>query len=176
MNDWLQREKDQQPDLLYRDNLENYPTDQQLQETVNSRDFDLSLCWEVIPQHKANIIKKYLYQQKDFEIVAKELKISNKALAKYEYYSTLNKLAEFSVMRKFLKGDSLALTETQQLVLNIVYFGNKSLTDTAKELNISVESVRRTILRVVDSNKLTWPVFVKKVQGKLVYNIPEVLK
>jgi len=176
MNDWLQRDSDPQPNLIYQENLENYPTNLQMNDTVNTKTFDLSLCWEVISEKKASIIKKYLYQQKDFEIVAKELKISNKALAKYEYYSTLNKLAEFSVMRKFLKDHQLELTETQQLVMNTVYFGNKNLTEAAKELNISIESVRRTILRVVEANRLTWPIFVKKVNGKLTYEIPEVLK
>jgi len=79
-------------------------------------------------------------------------------------------------MRKFLKDQQATLTETQQTVLNMVYYGNKNLTQTAKELNISTESVRRTILRVVESNRLVWPVFVRKEQGKLIYNIPEILK
>lgn len=176
MNDFLKRDSDPSPNLIFQDNLENYPSELQMGDTVNSKNFDISLCWEVIPENKAAIIKKYLYQQKDFEIVAKELNISNKALAKYEYYSTLNKLAEFSVMRKFIKDNQSDLTENQQLVLNMVYYGNKNLTQTAKELNITTESVRRTILRVVEANKLSWPIFVRKEQGKLIYNIPEILK
>jgi len=36
MNDWLQRDSDPQPNLIYQDNLENYPTDAQMHETVNS--------------------------------------------------------------------------------------------------------------------------------------------
>lgn len=176
MNDWLQRDSDPQPNLIFQENLENYPTDLQMQNTVKEKNLDISLCWEAIPEKKADIIKKYLYQQKDFEIVAKELNISNKALAKYEYYATLNKLAEFSVMRDFLKENQDKLTENQQLILNMVYYGNKTLTQAGKELNISTESVRRTVLRVVEANNLKWPIFVRKEQGKLIYNIPEILK
>lgn len=143
---------------------------------VKEKEKDLKLPWDILTTQKARVIRKYLYEQKDFLAVARELDLNNQAEAKYVFYSALTKLSEYGTVRRFLEKNKDKLTEKQQLILNEIYFKNKSLTEVAEQYSISVPAVTLMVGRVVEKFNVHWPVFVRKEGHKVIYNVPEVLK
>ena len=64
------------------------------------------------------------------------------------------------------------LTERQQLVMEQIYYENKSSTETAKSLGISKQAVQQMLKRIFTKFNVTWAVFARKKNGKIIYNIP----
>lgn len=176
VNDWINRSTEQETQFIYQENLENYNQEQVQSTGIRPKEQGLQLPWDILNTQKAKVIRKYLYEQKDFLMVAKELDLNNQAEAKYVFYSALTKLSEYAVMRKFLDDNLTKLTEKQQHILEQVYFQNKSLTEVAEDVNTSVAAITNIINRVVEKHKIAWPVFVKKEGTKVIYNVPEILK
>lgn len=176
VNDWINRASEPETPFIYQENLENYNQEVAQSSGERPKEEGFELPWDILSSQKAKVIKKYLYEQKDFLAVAKELDLNNQAEAKYVFYSALTKLSEYGIMRKFLHENSDKLTEKQQLILDQIYFKNNSLTDVAESCNISVPAVTGMVTRVLDKYKLSWPVFVRKEGQKVIYNVPEILK
>lgn len=176
VNDFINRTSEPEMQFVYQENLESYNQEQVQASGERPKEQGLELPWDILTPAKARVIRKYLYEQKDFLLVAKELSLNNQAEAKYSYYSAINKLSEWAVMRKFYTENKNNLTNQQKQVIYEVYFNNKELTDLAKELNISIAAISQTIKRVVDKYIIKWPVFVKKENGKVIYNVPEIFK
>lgn len=175
VNNWINRDSNPEPNLIYKENLENYNTAQELHLTIESEPVKIALKWDVLTEAKVDLVKRYLYANKDFRVVAREMGYFDESHAKYEYYAALTKLAEYSIMQDFLK-KTTNLTDRQEEILNMIYFGKKSLTETAKYYTITKQAVSDMVKNVIKANRIKIPVFVRKVKGIPVYNIPEVLK
>lgn len=173
--DFMQKMKIQDVHVSYKENVDNFIISEE-PETIKRNEFFLTIPWEVLPEKRSEVVKKYLYQHKDFKKISEELNLNNQSRAKYEFYSALNKLSEYAVMRKFLIENKSKLTDKQKDILNSVYIDNLSLTDTGKSYKISVQAIQQTIKRVVNNNNIKWEIFVKKENNKTIYNIPELFK
>lgn len=176
VNDFINRASDPQIQFVYQENLEAADETYTQSSGERPKEQGLELPWDILTPAKARVIRKYLYEHKDFLIVAKELDLNNQAEAKYVFYSALTKLSEYGIMRRFLEQNSEKLTEKQRLMMGEVYLKNKSLTEVAEQYNISVPAVTGMINRIVDKFSIKWPVFVRKEDQKVIYNVPEVLK
>lgn len=176
VNDYMNRDKNQEIDYVFKPDLENISQKVQVASIDKPKATDLQLPWDIIPSRKANVIKKYLYEQKDFLAVANELELSSQAEAKYQFYAALTKMSEYAIMRKFLEENENKLTEKQVLILKKVYLENNTLTDVATYVNTSVAAVTGILNRVITKNSISWPVFVRKENNKLIYKVPEILK
>jgi predicted DNA-binding protein YlxM (UPF0122 family) len=177
VNDFLQRDKSEEPQLEYRDNLENIapePDNTVIMGTLLGK--DLKVAWDVLKPRRKRTLEAYLYEQKDFLTIAIELGYHDQARAKYELYAALTTLAEYSTMRHFIQNNQTKLTPYQFIVLNNIYNLNKSLTIAAKELKVSKQAIQQTVKRVIEKNRIKWTIFVKKQNNKVIYNVPEVLK
>lgn len=176
INDFINRDKVKEPQIYYKDSIDNLDSSET---TLTDKTVDyfntFSIPWDSLNKRKSDTVKKYLYEQRDFKYVADSLGLTNQAAAKYEFYSALNKLSEFGIMRRFLIANQEKLTENQKKILNEVYFNNTSLTNTAKKLNITKQAVSIAISRVIKLNKIKWHVFVKKSGNKVIYNLMEVI-
>lgn len=175
VNDFLQRDKTDEPEMIYKESLDNVimePTET-ADKLVGILGRGLTAPWDCLTQRRASVIKKYIYENKDFLTVAKELGLYDQAKAKYEFYAALTKLSEYAVMRKWLKDNQNAAGSD---VLHKIYNENKTMTDVAEEMKVSKQAVQQTVSRIIKTNKITWAVFVKKQGNKVVYNVPEVLR
>lgn len=175
ISDYINRDKSLEPKLVYKETVEQYKEDNsyssQRQNLTN-----LQIPWDCLPERKAAVIKKYLYQQKDFLSIAKELDLNNQARAKYEFYSALTTLSEVAVMRKFIEDKNTVLDAKQLAILKAIYLEGKTLTEVSEQCKISKQAVQQLIARLVAKYNLKWAVFVKKQGSKLIYNVPEILK
>lgn len=176
VNDFINRASNPEMQFVYQENLESYNQEEVMSSGERPKETNLELPWDILTPAKARVIKKYLYEQKDFLLVAKELGLNNQSEAKYSYYSAINKLSEWAIMRKFISENASKLTETQRKILVDVYIHNKDLTSIAETANISVAAVSQTINRVVSKFSIKWPIFVKKEGNKVIYNVPEIFK
>lgn len=174
MNDFLQRDKTDEPEMIYKESLDNV--------VINTRSDDkmtnllgkgLQTPWDCLTERRAEVVRKYVMENKDFLTVAKELGLYDQSKAKYEFYAALTKLSEYAVMRKWIKDNpDTAGVE----VLGKIYNENKTMTQVAKELDVTKQAVQQTVSRIIKSNKISWNVFVRKQGNKVVYNVPEVLR
>lgn len=175
VNDFMNRDKNPEIEFILKSTLEE--SDRQLTDLGDKpKVLDLELPWDILPNRKAIVIKKYLYEQKDFLAVANELDLTNQAEAKYQFYAALTKMAEYAVMRRFINENLTKLTDKQALILKKVYIENNILTDVAAHVNISTPAISRLITRLVIKFNIKWPLFVKKEHNKIIYNVPEILK
>ncbi len=177
VNDFMQRDRIREPILDYRENLEN------LAEEVDMPTVDVPMFtatakvpWDAISQKRQQTVKKYLYEQKDFLTVAKELGYHDQSRARYEFYAALTTLAEYSVMRKFIEERGSELNGYTRSLLVAVYIDNLSITEVASRRVITKQAVQQSIARVIEKYKITWPIFVRKEGNKVIYNRSEVLK
>jgi hypothetical protein len=133
------------------------------------------LPWDCVPEVNKTLYEKLALERKSLHQTANELNLFDSSNAKKLYAQTLNKLAEYSIMREFLSTKP-ELTSNQLEILQKVYLENKSLTKTAKEVKVSVVAISRTISRVRTKHNINIPKFYREVKGKPVYNIPEFLR
>lgn len=177
VNDFMNRDKAQEPELVFRDNLDNIvqePHDNNIVERILGNDFKIP--WDAISNTRKQIIKKYLYEQKDFLTIAKELKLTDQSRARYEFYAGLTILSEYGTVRKFLEEKGDLLTHKQRCTLIMVYQNNFKLKQVAYVEEISKQSVQQIISRVLKKYNIRWHIFVKKHKNKVIYNVPELLK
>lgn len=176
VTDYIERDKTQEPNITYNENLEKLiPKEIEAGKQLFFVD-EKNIPWDCITTRSCDIIKEYIYRQRDFRAVAKKFNLFNQAAAKYKLYLTLNKLSEYAIMREFIKNNKDKLTKKQDLVLNKIYFENKSKTKVAEELNISKQAVQQLVTRVVEKYKIKWKKFTRKEKGKTLYNTAEVIK
>jgi predicted DNA-binding protein YlxM (UPF0122 family) len=132
--------------------------------------------WEVISDKKAEIIKKYIFEHRDYKSIAEKLDLNNQSRVKYEMYSAINKLSEYAAVRKFLKKHWQELTDRQRQIFSLVYYENKTFVDTANTLKVSKQSIQQTVSRILKKYKVKWPSYVKKKNNRIIYNVPELFK
>lgn len=178
IEDFINKAKVKEPQLHYKESLDNFLADDH--RDMLQSDFELlqgkfDVPWDILNERKKQVVHKYLYEQRDFKYVADSLGLSNQAAAKYEFYSALNKLSEYGVMRQFLTNNQSKLSDKQKNILNEVYFNNTSLTNTAKKLNITKQAVSVAIRRVIKIYGIKWHTFVRKSGNKVIYNLVEVI-
>ena len=177
VNDFNKRNTIQEPKMFYNETLLEKQLDNLLDNevTLNSLN-NLKLPWDCLTEDKVNIVKTYLFEQRDFLYVAEKFNLNNQARAKYEFYASLTRLSEFGVIRKFLEERSSELTDKQLTIFNKAYIENLPLNEIAKQLLISNQAVSNSISRVIDNYNIKWTHFVRKKNDKVIYNIPEILK
>jgi len=179
VNDYLNRFKTKEPNLVYQENLENHTPTISYEYSRPTTLLNKDIPWDCLTDLKQQIVRKYLYEGKDFLTIAKELDLNNQSRVKYEFYSALNKLSEVGVMRDFLKENEEVLRNeniNQFEILQEIYINNLSTVDLAEKRGISKQAVGQTLTRVLSKYKITFITFVKKVGNKVVYNVPEVFK
>jgi predicted DNA-binding protein YlxM (UPF0122 family) len=176
VNDFIRRNEEPEPKLIYQKTLEQYKNSIIDDNESSGNIASLKIPWDSIPERKANVVKKYLFQRKDFLTIAKELDLNNQARAKYEFYSALTTLSEVAIMRKFIETKGHELEDGQLSLLKSIYFDRKTLTEVAKERKISKQAVQQLLSRIINKYKIKWAIFVKKHKNKVIYNIPEILK
>lgn len=179
ITDYTDRGASKEPYLIHSTNLvEALELKQEAElESYRGREINfLSVPWDCLPKKRAEVITKYLYENKDFKRVAEELGFNNEARAKYEFYSGLNTLSEFANMREFLeeKGDSL--TGKQYNILKALYLEAKPVKEVCQEFNLTKQSISNLVKRVVDKYNIKWQRFVYKKGNRVIYDTPEILK
>jgi predicted DNA-binding protein YlxM (UPF0122 family) len=177
VNDFMQRDKIKEPIIDYRENIEN------LAEDFGEPDLpaffvmsDIKVPWDAISDKRQKTVKKYLFEQKDFLTVAKELGYHDQSRARYEYYAALTTLSEYATMRRFINNTGHELNVYTRSLLVAVYIDNLSITEVAKRRLITKQAVQQSIARVIEKYKITWPIFVRKEGNKVIYTRSEVLK
>lgn len=174
--DFIDRNKSLEPEIRYEKHLENILiTDVPIESSQLLVDSN-SIPWDILSKEKRKIIEKYLYDQRDFRHIATTEGLYNQSLAKYKFYTALNKISEYAIFRKFLTENNHLLTIRQKQILKMVYFENKKKTQVAKELGISKQSVQQTIAHVAKKYNIKYKKFLFRQEGKRYYNTPEVLK
>lgn len=179
VNDFINRGNKREVDIVYKENLENISPQTETTQVSLPMLQGYDIPWDSVSPRKQRVVRKYLYERKDFLTIAREENLNNQARTKYEYYSALTKMSEYAVMRKFLDSGP-KITASQLTLLEEVYHNNKSLAQAAKDMNISRQAAHNRLTRVLKNYKLNWHKFVRKEkQGdktKIIYNIPEVLR
>lgn len=176
VNDWMKRQMPPaEPMLIYQENLENYAEDT-YQEILPTTLPKGSIPWDVLTDTRKKVVEKYIYEQKDFLTISKELDLNNQARVKYEFYSALTRLSKYAAMREAILNSQDTLDDFTYLMFKDVFFDNKTITEVAKENLISKQNLQQIIARFITKHMVKWPVFVKKKGNKLIYNVPEVLK
>ncbi len=177
VNDFMNRDRTGEPELVYRETTDNIVMEASSADTISRiLGTNIKVPWDAVNKTRRDVIKKYLYDQKNFLTIAKELGLTDQARARYEFYSGLTTLSEYGTFRAFLEEKGEALTKLQRDVLTMVYIANINIVQTAKVLETSKQAVQQVITRVVQKHGLKWTVFVKKEKNKLIYNVPELLK
>jgi hypothetical protein len=179
VNDYLNRFKTKEPNLVYEENLENHINIDSSRDSRPNMLINRDIPWNCLSAKKQELVKKYLYEGKDFLTIAKEMDLNNQARVRYEFYSALNRLSEVAIMRDFLREneDKLKVENINQYeVLKEIYINNLSVVDTAKKRGTSKQAISQTLTRVFNKYKIKFSIFVKKVGNKVVYNTTEVFK
>lgn len=174
MNDFLQRDKTEEPEMVYKESLDNIVQEADQEDRLTGiLGKGLATPWDCLTKRREQVIKKYVYENKDFLTVAKELGLYDQAKAKYEFYAALTRLSEYAVMRKWIKDNP----ETNGIdILNKIYNENRTMVEVAEQMKVSKQAVQQTVSRIVKANNISWAVFVRKQGNKVVYNVPEVLR
>lgn len=176
INDYLNRAKNKEPELVAQNTLENYSTPSIELDTKPTIFQSQNVPWDCLTDTRQSVVKKYLYEGKDFLTISKELDLTNQARVKYEFYSALTRLSEFAVMRKFIDDYADELTHKQRTILIMIYKANLSLTSIASIEDTSKQAVQQVLTRVVDKYNIRWTVFVRRENGKTIYNVPGLFK
>lgn len=174
--DFIEKDKKPEPFINYKTNVPDLKVEAQVIEPANFLANEKDIPWDILSDKKAEIIKKYVFEYRDYRYIAETLDLNNQARVKYEFYAALNKLSEFAVMRKFIQTHKHELTTRQLTILEQVYYGNKTFVETANTLKISKQSVQQTVARIVKKYKIKWKTYVKKQGKKILYQVPELFK
>ncbi len=179
MNDYLLRDKSEEPQLVYKESIDNLEPENLGDGAVdNIFGKGFKVPWDVLTKRRADTVKKYLYEHKDFLMIAKELGYYDQAKARYEFYAALTKLSKYAVMRKFMEDntDTEAIERRDFSILNDIFFINKTMTEAAYNWGMSKQAIHQMIQKYKRRHKLKWQIFVKKSGNKVQFNVPEMLK
>lgn len=179
--DFTQRDKSQEPELIYKESIENLIPHPQPIDTKDLLGSVLSsmlkVPWDVLSAKRSATVKKYLYEGKDFLMVAKELGYYDQSRARYEFYAALTKLSKYAAMRAFMTEHADKITTTGHFsILNDIFFHNKTLTEAANTHGLTKQGIQQMISRYTKKYEVTWKTFVRKKGNKVIYNVPELLK
>lgn len=174
--DFIERDKKSEPSLTYKNTTDNLEAEVAILEPANFSVGAADIPWDAIASKKAEIIRKYLYEQRDYRHIAETMDLNNQARVKYEFYSAINKLAEYAAVRKFIEDHGHELTDRQLEIFELVYKKNLTFVKAAELLEISKQSVQQTVSRILRRYKVKWHTYVKKRGNKVLYNVPELFK
>lgn len=174
--DFIDRDKKSEPSINFKNDTSNLEPIQAILEPANLIVDGSDIPWDILTARKADIIRKYLYEERDYKAIAEELGYKYQARTKYEFYSAINKLAEYAAVRKFLKSDKLKLTDRQFQIFDLVYNQNMTFVKASEKLGISKQSVQQTVSRILKRYKVKWHTYVKKRGNKVIYSVPELFK
>lgn len=179
-NDYLIRNDMKSVDLVYQENLENHVIDNIKEDNqIIIKSLDMCIPWDILSEKKQLVVKKYLYEGKDFLTIAKELNLNNQAYCKYEFYSSLNKLSKYAIMRQLLKDDTFLsnnINTNSYNILSDIYEKGLNIIEVAKNRGVSKQTIQQTLTRVIKKYNVKWTTFVKKHKNKVIYNIPKLFK
>lgn len=179
INDFLNRQISKEPDLIFQENLENHSQPYIEGKTIHKSIHNPDIPWDCLSTKRQTIIKKYLYEGKDFLMIAKELNMNNQARVKYEFYAGLTRLSEFAAIRAFFNDNKEEIeldNKFNYLTIKALYFDNLSITTYAKSKSSSKQAVQQRLTRFIKKYNIKWTIFVKKKKNKLIYNVPMVFK
>lgn len=174
--DYIEKDKVLEPIVHYENYREDIHAEEEPIEPSKTLISKEDIPWDILSERKKTVVKRYLEDQRDFRSVAEFVGLYNQAAAKYEFYSALNKLSEYGIMKKFVKENATKLTPRQHEILSMVYLNNKKMVTVAEELEISKQSVQQTVSRVIKKFNIKWHKFVTKKNKKTIYNTVNVLK
>lgn len=137
---------------------------------------NLEIPWDCLGSKRKSVVETYIFKQRDFLHTARLHGLYNQATAKYVLYAALTTLSEVAIMRKFLKENSHLLTQKQLHVMQQTYIHNKNFTIIAKSLEVSPQAVHQIVRKIIKKYNITWPIFVRKKHGKIIYNVPYLFK
>lgn len=176
IENFMNRHYKPEPNLILKDNMENL-TDKPQNDNFIPFDSSLEVPWDILDDKKKSVVKSYLFNNKDFETIAKELGFYNQSAVKYVFYSALTKMSEYGTMRKFLDSDrSNELTDKQYRILLKVYRSGKKMWEIAKEEKSTKQAIQQSIKRVIQKFSIKWQVFAIKKGNKVIYNVPQLFK
>jgi predicted DNA-binding protein YlxM (UPF0122 family) len=177
VNDMLNKNLTPEPRIVYKSiyNEEDYsPID-------NSNKIDsiknITIPWDVLDIKKADLVKEYLYNERDFKYVANKFGLSNQSAAKRELYSAINKLTEFARMRDFINNNPDKLNRKNQYeILYSIYHKNEPINEVANRFGISKQAVSNLISRTIKDNNIKIDKFMVEKDSKLIFNGLEIFK
>jgi hypothetical protein len=178
VNDYVQRHKTTEVFLNYRDNLEviNVLEIETILDVMGEKEENLEVPYDCLSEKNLEVLNSYLFLQRDFKSTAANCGLANGAAAKKMLYYSMNRLAEFANMRKFVAEGKGKLTFVQLKILELVYLENKSLTEVARIQGVTKQSIGQTIEKVIKNNNIKIPRFVRKKGTKMIYNVPLLFK
>ena len=177
ITDYMKRDKVNEPHLLYKDNFDN--STQEPERIINLETLigkGRKIPWDCLPEKRKLTVEKYLYQQKDFLTIAKELGYTDQKNAQYAFWAALTTLSEYAAMRKFFEDNKGKIDGHTEMLIYDLYLNNMSITDIAKIRGVSKQSLQQKISRLIKKYDIKWQVFVKKSGNKLIYNTAEAIK
>jgi len=178
VNDYVNRFKTEEPNLVYEEVSDNRVYEDRPQEEVSAFNYK-DIPWDCLSAKKQQLVRKYLYEGKDFLTIAKEMDLNNQARTKYEFYSALTKLSEYATIRSFIEEKEQILLAENPKYLNIlkeIYVNNLSMVELASKEGVSKQAISKTLTKIFKKYKINFVTFVKKVGTKVVYNVPELFK
>ena len=175
INDYLNRGNKKEPEFVYQEITESY-TETILSNNTTEFMTNRDIAWDCLTTRRRDIIKKYIYEGKDFLTIARELNMKSQAWAKYEFYAGLTKLSEYATVREYLTNNKDTMTKGNFSLLENLYLKNQSLTEVAQQEKCSKQALQQRLTRLFNSGNIKWIIFVKKVNNKPVYNVPTVFK
>ena len=131
--------------------------------------------WDVLSAKKEKLVKAYLYEGKDFNQTANSIGIKSASHCRYMFYCALTTLSEAAAVRKLLTINQ-QLTVAERTLLELLYVRKYTVSQCAKVLNVSKQAISGRKQRIFSRHNVRWLVFVRKQNGKVVYNVPKVLK
>lgn len=176
INDYIERDRIIEVEPVYQRLTENIPFEKKTEILEPLLPSTEEIPWDCLSEVKTKIVRMRIYEQKDFNHIAKLLNLNNQANSKYLFYSAVTKLSKYAIMRKFLNENKNKLTEGQISILNEVYVNNKTIKQTALRLNKSKQAVQQQIASIIKKFNLKYNRFVYKKNGKMIYNVSEILK
>lgn len=176
MNDFINRHQSKQPELVYQENIDNHAIEASEEASRPSLFEGLKIPWDCLGATREAIVRLRLYDRKDFLTIARKCQLYDQSTSRFEFYSALTKLAEYAILREFIKekGDNLTLDQNQ--ILTKRYIHNMDLVSIAKDSSTTKQNISQIINRIITKNKISWPKYVKKQGNKVIYSIPQVLQ
>jgi predicted DNA-binding protein YlxM (UPF0122 family) len=176
ISDFIERDKKAEPSLYFSNLPDNVEPESSVLEPANFVVSGKDIPWDALPSKKCEIIRKHVYEQYIYVHIAELMNLNNQARVKYEFYSALNRLSEYAMVRKFLDEHGHELTDRQREIFNLVYRENLSYVKAAEKLGISKQSVQQTVSRILKRYNVKWKKYVRKHKAKVYYNATKMFR
>lgn len=177
VTDFMRRDSVPEPQLSYKENIDNLTQQPErviILDTLVAK--GRKVPWDALPTKRRQTVEKYLYEQKDFLSIAKDLGYTDQKNAQYAFWAALTTLSEYATMRKFIDEKGPELTSEINEILKSLYIDNMSITDLAEKKNVSKQTIQQRVSRVIKKYNVNWHKFVKKQGNKIVYSTVEVIR